>query len=466
MGHLHSHSFSKQKNSVALSSVFASFFLTALKIIVGVLTGSLGIISEAAHSALDFVAALMTYIAVKLGDKPADEKHPYGHGKVESVSAFLEVILLFITAIWVIYEAIHRLLYKSVEVKATWYAMVVVVISIIIDISRSRALKKTAKKTRSQALEADALHFSSDIWSSAAVLLGLICVRFGFGEADAIAALGVAIFVIAAGYKLGRRTLEVLVDTAPAGLSERVEKIAEKIEGVVSVKKIMIKPAGAVAFADIEVNVSRKLSQEKAQQIAEEVEDVVEKEFHEVDATAKAYPLSLSSESIIERIRLTALNQNLEVHDVAVQSLKKKKFVSFDLEVAADLTIGEAHRLASSLEEKVKADLGGEVEINTHIEPAQANIVLGEELPVAKQKNLRGEIEDVIKKMPAVSQVHGIKIRQTAEGVFVSLHCNFKAETPLLIVHEAAARLEFLIREIRPEIKRVVVHTEVLEEHV
>jgi len=192
---------SNEKKSVALSSVFASLLLTITKFVVGILTGSIGIISEAAHSALDLAAAIMTYFAVKIGDKPADESHPYGHGKVESVSALGETGLLFITSIWIVYEAVHRLFLKNVEIDVTWYAFAVIILSIVVDYSRSRALKKVADKTQSQALEADALHFSSDIWSSAVVLIGLIFVSFGIKGADAIAAMGVAVFVIIAGYR-------------------------------------------------------------------------------------------------------------------------------------------------------------------------------------------------------------------------------------------------------------------------
>ncbi|TAN61941.1 MAG: cation transporter, partial [Magnetospirillum sp.] len=203
---------SDRKQSVALSSVFASAAMTIMKLVVGLMTGSLGVLSEAAHSLLDMGAAILTWFAVRIGDQPADERHPYGHGKVESVSALIETGLLFVTAAWIIKEAIGRLLAEAVVVESTWWSVGVIVISILIDIGRSRALSKVAKETGSQALEADALHFSSDILSSCAVLVGLGLVWLGWPKGDAVAALGVAGFVMLAGWRLGTRTIDVLVD--------------------------------------------------------------------------------------------------------------------------------------------------------------------------------------------------------------------------------------------------------------
>ncbi len=214
-----------KKQQVALSSVLASILLTVMKLVVGLMTGSIGIISEAAHSALDFGAAALTLFAVKMSDKPADSKHHYGHAKVESVSALIETGLLVVTSVWIIYAAVERLISGTIDIEVTWYAVAVMVISIVVDFSRSRALKKVAKETNSQALEADALHFSSDILSSAVVLLGLIFVSIGIAWADAVAGIAVALLVGWAAFSLGKKTIDVLIDAAPEGLAERIEEI-------------------------------------------------------------------------------------------------------------------------------------------------------------------------------------------------------------------------------------------------
>src|SRR5512136_238972 len=220
---LSSKSTQREKTMAAMSSVLAAVGLTGLKILVAVLTGSLGIMAEAAHSGLDLVAALMTFFAVRVADKPADEQHHFGHGKAENVSALFETLLLLATSGWIIYEAIHRLTSPEVHVSVSVWSFIVMGTSIVIDATRSRVLMNAAKKHNSQALEADALHFSTDIWSSSVVLFGLICANFGFFFADSVAALIVAIIVLFVSYKLGRRAIDVLLDKAPKGTIEKVE---------------------------------------------------------------------------------------------------------------------------------------------------------------------------------------------------------------------------------------------------
>ena len=205
------------KKGAALSSILAAVFLTTMKFVVGILTASLGIISEALHSLLDMLAALITFVAVSLSDRPADKEHQYGHGKIENLSAFFESILLVITCIWIIYEAISRLVSGNTEIKVTIWSYIVVIIAMAIDLGRSRVLFRAAKEHNSQALEADAIHFSTDILSSAVVLLGLICADFGYYTADAISAIGVAIIVLTISYRLGKRAIDVLLDKVPKG---------------------------------------------------------------------------------------------------------------------------------------------------------------------------------------------------------------------------------------------------------
>ncbi len=279
-----------RKQSVALSSVFASLLLTVMKLIVGLLTGSMGILSEAAHSFLDLGAALLTFFAVKVGDKEADAEHNFGHQKVESVSALIETGLLFLTSTWIIYEAVKRLTGGKTEIEVTWYAFAVMILSIVVDFSRSRALRKVAKETKSQALEADALHFSSDILSSLTVIAGLIFVSFGIVKADAFAAIGVSLFVLHVGYKLGKRTIDVLVDKTPDGLSEKINQIAVKVEGVISVKRIRVREVGINIFIDMTIIVDGKLAVAAAHKICDEIEKKIKMKIPESDITIHSEP--------------------------------------------------------------------------------------------------------------------------------------------------------------------------------
>jgi cation diffusion facilitator family transporter len=245
----------KEKKRVALLSVFAAIFLTGFKLVVGIVTGSLGVLSEALHSALDMVAAVITYFSVRISDKPADKEHNYGHGKIENFSALVETILLVITCAWIIYEAVHRLTTGKTEIEVSVWSYVVVISSIVIDITRSRALSKVAKKYNSQALEADALHFSTDIWSSTVVLLGLIFAQFGIYMADSVAALMVAMIVLFVSYRLGKKAIDVLLDKAPLETISEVKRILKTFPEVKEFHNLKVRTAGADTFIKFNIHV-------------------------------------------------------------------------------------------------------------------------------------------------------------------------------------------------------------------
>ena len=269
------HSAVEEKKRVALISVFAAVFLTGSKLMVGVLTGSLGILSEALHSCLDLVAAVITYFSVRISDKPADDDHHFGHGKVENLSALTETFLLLATSIWIIYEAANRLITGNVKIEVTVWSYIVVLTSMAIDFSRSRALMKAAKMHHSQALEADAIHFSTDIWSSSVVLLGLLCSNFGFYYADPVAAFFVAMIVIYVCYTLGKKAVDVLLDRAPEEYVQMIENIASKVKGLTSVHDIKTRMAGADIFIEVCVHLNPQSTLEEAHRISHEFEGLI-----------------------------------------------------------------------------------------------------------------------------------------------------------------------------------------------
>jgi cation diffusion facilitator family transporter len=262
----------KEKKKVALLSVFAAIFLTGFKLVVGLMTGSLGILSEALHSGLDLVAAVITYFSVSVSDKPADRDHNYGHGKIENMSALIETLLLLITCVWIVYEAVSRLMSGETHIEVTIWSYIVVVSSILIDISRSRALSRVAKKHNSQALEADALHFSTDIWSSSVVLLGLICANFGYYFADSIAALAVAVIVVYISIKLGKRAIDVLLDKAPADSVEKVNKLLATFPEVKYFHNLKVRTAGADTFIKVSIHFDPDLDLKQVHEICDKIE--------------------------------------------------------------------------------------------------------------------------------------------------------------------------------------------------
>ncbi|MBN1532122.1 MAG: cation transporter [Spirochaetes bacterium] len=287
------------KRNAAATSVAAAVVITGFKIAVGLATGSLGILAEAAHSGFDFLAALMTYFAVRIAGKPADSGHAYGHGKVENLSALFETLLLLVTCGWIIYEAVERLIFRPSVVDASVWAFVVMISSVVIDISRSRVLSRAAKKYNSQALEADALHFSTDIWSSLVVILGLLCVlvadRYpGFEflhRADAVAALGVAVIVIVVSVRLGIRTVQALIDAAPEGIDGTIKRAVEGLEGIADCHNIRVRYSGPKLFIDVHVLMDGNLTLAQAHALTEVIEETIRGIHPESDVTVHPEPL-------------------------------------------------------------------------------------------------------------------------------------------------------------------------------
>ncbi len=280
----------KEKKRVAALSVFAAVFLTGFKFIVGILTGSLGILSEALHSALDMVAAVITYFSVRISDKPADRDHNYGHGKIENFSAFIETILLVITSVWIIYEAVHRLATGKTEIEVSVWSYVVVISSIVIDITRSRALSKVAKKYNSQALEADALHFSTDIWSSAVVLFGLIFAQFGIFLADSVAALIVALIVLFVSYRLGKKAIDVLLDKAPVETIGEVKQILKTYPEIIDYHNLKVRTAGADTFIKFNIHVEPEATLLYVHELCDKIEKELQNKIPRSEVYIHAEP--------------------------------------------------------------------------------------------------------------------------------------------------------------------------------
>ena len=454
---------SHKKQQVALTSVLASLLLTVMKLVVGLLTGSIGIISEAAHSALDFGAASLTLFAVKMSDKPADSKHHYGHAKVESVSALIETGLLVVTSIWIIYAAIERLMAGTTEIEVTWYAVAVMLVSIAVDFSRSRALKKVAKETSSQALEADALHFSSDILSSVVVLIGLFFVKIGLAWADAVAGIAVALLVGWAAFSLGKKTIDVLIDAAPEGLSERIEEITMMISGVIAIDKIRVKPTGPQVFIEMAVCVNRTLSVEKVQRICAEIEKKVREEFPVGDITINTRPIALNSETIAERVHVIGLNHNLHAHNISTNLAEQKKQISFDVEIDHQLTIKQAHDTVNTLEEELRREFDEELDICIHLDPLRNDERYTGSLQPGEKELVNNTIIKASQSIQNIQDVHDILIRKSEKGkLFITLHCSFNDDALLEEVHYLTSQLESAIYRSLPNAGRVIIHAEPL----
>ncbi len=450
-----------EKERVARTSIAASAVLTVAKAVVGVATGSLGILSEAGHSLIDLGATILTYVAIRLSGQPADEEHQYGHGKIESISALAETALLFLLAAVVVYEASSRLIHHDgPEVQATFWAFAVIGLSIGVDFWRARALSRTAKTTRSHALEADALHFRSDLWSSLAVLAGLAGVYFGMPWADAAAALVVAVLVCVAGWRLGARTVYSLTDVAPAGSSQKITAIAQHIAGVVEVRQVRARGAGDKTFVELAVAVSRTLPLDRVDSLKVELADAIQRQMPEAEVTVLTEAVALDSESVLERVMVIARNRALAVHHVTVHEIHGKLAVSLDLEVDGALSLAEAHEVADGLEDAIKAELGAAVEVESHIEPLQPQEARGREAPPERIRAVEQALAEIAAQSRGVRDIHDVRVRETDDGEIVNFHCRVDPALTVQAVHEQVDEVERELRRKSPAVKRVIGHAE------
>jgi cation diffusion facilitator family transporter len=449
------------KEKAALGSIAASAGLTAAKASVGLLTGSLAILSEAGHSLLDLSATVLTYFAVRISGKPADAEHQYGHGKVESITALAETALLFLLTGVVMWEAVQRLIgARTQAVEATLAAFAIIAASIVIDFFRARTLRRVAQETSSEALAADALHFGSDMWSSVAVLIGLCGVALGYGWADAAAAIVVAVFICIAGWRLGRRTIDTLTDTAPAGMSERVAAIARLVPGVVGVERVRARPAGAMLFVDLAVGVSRTLPLDRVSAIKERLTRAIRADIPKAEITITTEPHALDDETVRERVMMIARNRGLAIHHVAVQTISGRLSVSADLEVEGTLPLNSAHEVASRLEEDVRDELGPGVEVETHIEPLPADILAGQEASAARLAEIGEALAALASEIVNLGEVHDVRVRETADGEIVNFHCRVDPALSVSAVHDMVDAVEHGLRRRFPTIQRVIGHAE------
>jgi cation diffusion facilitator family transporter len=447
------------KQRAAAASIVASTVLAALKLAAGFASGSLALLSEGAHNTIDIGASALTLFAVREADKPADAEHPFGHAKIEAVAALAETGLLAALAIGVAIQAFERIRGGETMVDVNAFAIGAILFSIVVDIVRWRTLAHVARTTSSHALSADALHYSSDLVASVLVLLGLIATRAGYAHADALAAIGVAGFIAVAGYRLGRTTIDALVDRAPEGLTEAIRGLVMHDTSVAGIEAIRLRPSGPKIVGDVVVSVSRTLPLERVAGIKAELQARIAKRWPEAELTITANPLALNDETILERVLVTAARRGLPVHHVTIQDIEGRKTVALDLEVDGAMTLGDAHRLASELEDAIAEEIGEDVEVETHIEPAEPESS-GQLAEPGLVDRIEASLAAAATEQGRVRDIHDVRVRETPGGVFVLFHCRVDAETPVEAVHEAVDSVERSVKAAFPEARRVVGHAE------
>ncbi len=452
------------KEKVAFFSVIAAIGLVGTKIVVAIWTNSLGILSEALHSSIDLIAAFVTLAAVRMADRPADADHNYGHEKVESLSSLFETALLFVTCGWIVYEAIHRLI-SPVQVDVTYIAIGVMVFSIIVDFTRSRALHRMAKLYKSQALEADAIHFSTDLLSSVVVIIGIVFTMMGYKTFDAIAALGVAAITAVIGYRLWKRSVHTLMDGAPEGISELVANEAMSIREIRGVDHVRVRETGPKVYIDCTVFIDKVVPLEQAHRVTDEFSDRIRQRVDNAVIMVNAEPFCVEPTDLVDRIRSEAADfeEIKTVHNINVSEFDndfgEELEVDFHLELDGDLSLDKAHTIATRLENRIKTLDQRITTVTTHIEPADCHSC-GLKSTRVGEEGIARSIKQLVGTFPEILEVTRISVQKTEGKIRVGMCCSFGSTNSVKQAHNVAEKLEGVIRAKHPEVDVVSIHME------
>lgn len=456
---------SAEKRWVALVSVAAACAMTLLKATVGFLTGSLGVLSDAAHSALDLVGAAMTFVSVRVSDRPADWNHPYGHAKVENISAFVETGLMAASALAISAEAISRIFFHPVALRYSVWPFLVMGASIAVDLWRSRQLSEVARRHRSAALEADALHFASDIWTSVAVLLGLSASWLGTVRhvgwlrfADPVAALAVSVMILIFGWRLAWRAVGVLTDSVPPELHTQLIQEVARTPGVLGIDQARVRRSGSNYFADVTLSLPRQLTFQRTEELVVAATAAAQRVLPDADVVIHTVPRSTVAESLFDKVKAVAARNNVLLHDVSIEAFADGLHVEQHIEVKETMTLLEAHRFVHGLEQQIRGDLPQVRSVLTHIESEPATI----EAPVRVEQDRRIEqrLRDAAVNVPEVVDIHEVSVDRLGEHVHVTCHCTLPDAMEMRRVHESITELEHRFRLECPEVDRVLIHPE------
>lgn len=451
-----------QKQAVARNSMIISGLLALGKFIAGIFTGSIGLISEGIHSFTDFIATSITWWAVSVSDKPADDDHHFGHGKVENLAALFEVLLLLAAGGWIVFEAVSSLIGEANQIVAAPVVIAVLLVSIVVDFFRVRALNRVAKATNSAALEADALHFFSDMLSSGVVLLGMVFVLFGFARADALAALIVACFILTAALKLGKRSFDSLIDTAPAGTREDIAALLNDFPAVLSTENVRLRSGGATLFIEVSVGVCRTLPLERIKELKLAITAKLAQQYANSEVRVIAIPQARSDEDLATRIRMLAANHGAVVQSLSLQQLADRVAIGMDLLVPANASVEQAHDIASEVEEALRQALGENTEIETHLEPQMLDWLASQDVEHGELAKIKQALTVSAQNSGLVQDIHDIRARETPQGVIVNFHCRALPALSISAVHDAVDHIERQLRIQFPMVSRVVGHVEPL----
>ena len=468
----------RAKRSAALVSLCAATVVTLLKLLTGILTGSLGMLSEAAHSGIDLIASAITLFSVQAADRPADEDHSYGHGKIESLSAFVETGLMLASSVWIVHEALERIIHRGhqLEIPLTIWPFLVLALSVAVDYTRSRSLRRVARQQHSEALAADAAHFGTDLWASVAVFLGLCTTKLGevlhhrsLELADPVAALLVAAIILRVSWRLAHHTADTLLDATPAEEGKTAAQTRRKllyelgsIPGVISVDRLRTRRSGSGYFADLTLAMPRNMTFQRSEQITFAATEAIQRVLPDADVVVHSVPTATLAESVHDRVRAVAAHADLSIHDVAIQQYDNALHLELHLELDEKLPLRDAHDLVTRLEADIRFEVPAIASILTHIESEPATI----EQPAQRERDreqalkLSHTLREVTSQFPEILDIHDIHVAHHNDRVQVNCHCTLRDELPMGAVHQVITALENTYKLAAPDVSRLLIHPE------
>ncbi len=451
----------KEKQAAAFYSILAAVFLITAKTVVGLLTGSLALLTDAVHSLLDMGASIITLFAVRYSDRPADMDHHYGHGKIESLGALAQILFLLTACGGIIYEAMHRLQMRQHVVDLNIWAFLVVLMSISIDYTRVRVLRRAAQKYSSQALAADALHFASDIYVSTVVLFGLAAVKLGFPMADPLAAIIVSLFIIFIAFRLGRRSVDILLDRAPAETETIIRDTIKGFPDILDIAKLRLRSDGRLTFAELALSVDRALTFGRADELGGHLKNELQKRLPRVDVVFTLTPASAESEKTADTVRFVVSSFDLTLHHLIINETSDGIFISMHVEMPGSITLDEAHRRAGEISARLHQSIDHLKKTVIHTEPyhhpepnaAVAPLDLGA---------LRKEVKTIVESFPGVDDCHNIILTSLANGLALSADMRMDGSYTLDRAHHTSELVEKRLRHEIPDLASITLHLEPL----
>jgi cation diffusion facilitator family transporter len=450
------------KERTAVISLVASLLLAAAKLAIGLAIGSLALITDALHSCVDFLATGVTWIAVRVADRPADASHPYGHGKFENIAALAEATLLLLLAGGVMVEAVGRIRSGQPPPPVSVLAVAVLLVEIAVNAWRARELRRVGRETQSAALEADSLHFTSDVFSSLAVLGGFVLIAYGAAWGDAGAAIAVAVLIAVLALRLLMHTINALVDRAPEGMADLITERMTDVPGVLGVDNVRLRSVGPRHFVEANIDVARSLGLEQVAEVKDQAAIAARTVLRGADVTIQTLPVSPSDETVRDRMLLVARREGVAVHHITVQHLNERLALALDLEVDGALPLTDAHAVADRLEAAIRREFGRQTEIEIHIEPLEPEVTDVIDTPNSLKARYLAALDEAARAIDGVSDIHNVRLRRSERGTVLVAHCRLDPDETVDAAHRRVDDLERLVRDRMPDLARIIIHAEPL----